>query len=292
MNTATPNRHPEECCICASRDLKRLCDKPPATYYLCRHCSTIFQYPQPERRQMEEYADEQYSSGEYHDYVSAREMKLAHFRRRLGEIRPFIRTGRLLDVGCSCGYFLEVAAAVGFDVAGLEFSREAIAAASPLVATRIRQATLEEIAGGSVAAYDVITAFDLIEHVPDPVSFVRNAASCLKPGGALVIATPDAGHYLQRVMGSRWPMLQPMQHLCIFSRNSLRMVLEQAHLEVRKMGVATKTITLSYLVDQLRTLNPVLYGALKAVLRLTPTAIKHRQRQVNIGEILAIAVKN
>ena len=117
-------------------------------------------------------------------------------------------------------------------------------------------------------------------------------ASCLKQGGALVIATPDAGHYLQRVMGSRWPMLQPMQHLCILSRNSLRMILEQAHLEVRKMGVATKTITLSYLVDQLRTLNPVLYGALKAVLRLTPTAIKHRQRQVNIGEILAIAVKN
>ncbi len=72
-------------------------------------------------------------------------MKIRHFEDRLGDIGDRVKPGRLLDVGCSCGYFLEVAASRGFDVHGVEFSKSAIAAARPDVRDRIFQGTLENM---------------------------------------------------------------------------------------------------------------------------------------------------
>ena len=182
---------PDSCAICGSRNVRRLCDKAPARYYICRSCSLIFQHPLPTRLEMQDYADAQYTSGLYLDYVQARTMKLAHFNARINEILPYVKPGRLLDVGCSCGYFMEVAAQHGFDVSGLEFSQSAVAAAAPHISNRIQQASLEDVVS-TISAFDVVTAFDLIEHVHDPVKFARNAGEILKPGGILALSTPDA----------------------------------------------------------------------------------------------------
>ena len=62
------------------------------------------------------WADSEYASGAYRDYVESRPMKIRHFEDRLADVGARVRPGRLLDVGCSCGYFLEVAASHGFDV--------------------------------------------------------------------------------------------------------------------------------------------------------------------------------
>src|SRR5581483_1544562 len=98
-----------------------------ATYYICPDCGVIFQHPTPPPASMVSYADAEYEHGLYREYVDAREMKLDHFRHRLKQLSSRIRKGRLLDVGCACGYFMEVGASAGFDVYGLEFSKAAIA---------------------------------------------------------------------------------------------------------------------------------------------------------------------
>ena len=111
-------------------------------------------------------------------------MKIRHFEDRLATIGDRVRPGRLLDIGCSCGYFMEVAASRGFDVQGVEFSRSAIAAANPGIRSRIFEGTLENLPVDGL--FDVVSAFDLIEHVHDPAgaSFVA-APALLKPGGTL-----------------------------------------------------------------------------------------------------------
>lgn len=233
------------------------------------------------------WANEEYTSGAYRDYVDARPMKIRHFEDRLSEIGDRVRPGRLLDVGCSCGYFMEVAASRGFDVQGVEFSRSAIAAADANLRSRIFEGTLDEMPVNGM--FDVVSAFDLIEHVQDPRALLRRCAGVLKPGGALVISTPDAGHFLRFVMRSRWPMLQPMQHLFLFSRRALASALRAEGFQEVSVDTAYKTINVEYLINQIKALNPLLSVTLGTLTHAVPGSMLRRDRRVNIGEILAVA---
>ena len=102
-------------------------------------------------------------------------MKIRHFEDRLADIGDRVRPGRLLDVGCSCGYFMEVAAARGFDVQGVEFYARRDCGrqcrASGLASSRARWRAMPDN-----GLFDVVSAFDLIEHVPDPAGFLRRCA--------------------------------------------------------------------------------------------------------------------
>jgi SAM-dependent methyltransferase len=247
----------------------------------------IFQHPQPTPEEMVSYANTEYEDGVYKDYVEAREMKLEHFRRRLERLLPRVRRGWLLDIGCSCGYFMEVAAASGFEVEGREFSHAAISAANPEIQPHIVCSSVDEFEGSRI--YDLVTAFDLIEHVPQPKDFLRKVRRLLAPGGWLAVATPDAEHSLRYVMGSSWPMLQPMQHLTIFSRQAMRLALEEAGFSEISFERATKTISYEYLTDQLRPLTPALHRGMRMAGRLLPAQTRRKYRQVNIGEFMVVA---
>jgi 2-polyprenyl-3-methyl-5-hydroxy-6-metoxy-1,4-benzoquinol methylase len=235
---------------------------------------------------MATWADSEYASGAYHDYVAARPMKMRHFEQRLDDVGDLVKPGRLLDVGCSCGYFMEVAAARGFEVHGVEFSSAAIAAAAADFRPRIFEGRLEDMPDKGL--FDVISAFDLIEHVHDPRAFLRRCASLLNPQGVLLVSTPDTGHFLRFLMGSRWPMLQPMQHLSLFSRKALAGAVRAEGFEVVSIETCYKTLSVDYLVNQIESLNPLLSRALGGVTRAVPASVRRKYRRVNIGEILAV----
>lgn len=280
------------CRICLSRAVRPFCVKGPATYYLCRGCDTVFQHPLPTPEEMLSYADAQYREGVYRDYVAARGMKHEHFRRRLKEFGDRFRPpGRLLDLGCSCGYFLDVALEAGYDAYGVEFSEEAIGAAQPGTRERIRRSNLNDGEGDHPREYDVVTAFDIIEHVEDPVEFLRDIEGMLVPGGGVVLSTPDTGHFLRYAMGTRWPMLQPMQHTTLLSKLGLRIALERAGFTDVMVRVARKTLTLEYLFDQVRDHNPVLHTGYQVAKRVVPNSLRAYPLRINIGELLAVAVK-
>ncbi len=213
-------------------------------------------------------------------------------RARLGEFATrFPPPGRLLDLGCSCGYFLDVALESGYDAYGVEFSEEAIAAAQPATRQRIRRANVNDAGGDHPHEYDVVTAFDIIEHVEDPIAFLVEIAGMLVPGGGVVLSTPDTGHVLRYVMGTRWPMLQPMQHTTLMSRLGLRIALERAGFQQVVVTTARKTLTLEYLVEQLRDHNPALHAAYTMTRRIVPGAVRTYPLRINIGEQMAVAVK-
>ena len=275
------------CPICKTTDVHFYCRKDSADYHGCASCGLIYQSPIPTRASMVAYADAEYEAGAYREYVAARTMKIRHFEDRMGQLQGRIPRGRLLDVGCSCGYFMEVAASQGFDVRGVEFSKSAIAAASPHIRERIVHGSLEDLAAEE--RFDLISAFDLIEHVPDPAAFLAQCRARLAPNGMLVVSTPDTGHVLRPLMRSRWPMLQPMQHLHLFSARALTQTLEAAGFTDVVVGTAYKTLSFEYLFDQISTLNPLLSTTLGAFGRLVPSSVLKKYRRINIGEILATA---
>ena len=104
-----------------------------------------------------------------------------------------------------------------------------------------------------------------------------------------MISTPDTGHFLRFLMRSRWPMLQPMQHLFLFSRQALARALRAEGFEDVSVDTAYKTLSVEYLINQIKPLNPLLSRALDTLTRVVPASVLRKYRRINIGEILAVA---
>jgi SAM-dependent methyltransferase len=130
---------------------------------------------------------------------------------------------RLLDVGCGDGSFLIAARGEGWTVAGVEMN-PSLAREAGLDARE----TIEEAAG--LGPFDAVTLWHSLEHLPDPRGAAVRLAGLLAPGGALLVAVPDAGGLQARVFGRRWLHLDVPRHLYHFDAGSLARLLEGAGL--------------------------------------------------------------
>lgn len=276
-------------CPLTKQPTKIYCEKPPATYYVSKQIGLIFQGEPPSVEKMQSYAEKEYSTGVYQKYVDAAPLKKEMFRKRISPIQQRIKGGRLLDVGCSSGFFLETALESGFDAFGIEFSKEAIAQAKPEIQKRITCADVNEWVREKKQTFDVIVAFDLIEHTQDPLLFLQNLKKMLSPNGWIVISTPDIGHFLRYLMRSHWPMLQPLQHTYLFSKKAMLKAFEMTGLENIHIQNATKTLSLDYLMGQIQQNNPLLSKLYRLLSRLLPKKLMLKPFSVNIGEMLAFA---
>jgi SAM-dependent methyltransferase len=139
------------------------------------------------------------------------------------------KPGRILDVGCASGLFLRRALDANWEVVGVEPS-EVLArkAQEALGRAEIHCSTLQA-ARLPAASFDVITLWDLLEHVPDPVLFLRGCARLLRPQGYLFANVPDLNSVQSRLLRGRWPLLLP-EHLNYFTPRSLRTCGEKAGL--------------------------------------------------------------
>jgi 2-polyprenyl-3-methyl-5-hydroxy-6-metoxy-1,4-benzoquinol methylase len=261
----------------------------PATYYRCGACETLFQHPMPTLEAMRDYVEREYSSGVYSDYVSAAALKSLTFSARAARILRRTGPGRLLDVGASCGYFVDEALKAGFDAYGLELSSEAVASAPEPLRARLTIGDVNTLERRGESAYDVVTAFDIIEHTFNPVAFLESLRRVARPGSTIAITTPDTGHFLRYVLGARWPMLQPMQHTVLFSSRSLSMALAQAGFTDITVEPAYKTLTADYLAGQVAMYLPAAVRLYRSASGVVPAAIRERPVSINIGELLAFA---
>jgi SAM-dependent methyltransferase len=163
-----------------------------------------------------------------HEKVSARRL-----RKVLELLGKPPHEARLLDVGCSSGAFLLTARKLGLNTTGVEPSAEA--------AETARRAGLNVFTGFldgarfSDASFDAATLIEVIEHLRDPRSLLVECRRVLKPGGILLVTTPNAASWTARLMGSRWDgfSLTAMGgHVSFFNPRSIRMIAERTGFEL------------------------------------------------------------
>jgi 2-polyprenyl-3-methyl-5-hydroxy-6-metoxy-1,4-benzoquinol methylase len=282
-----------KCPICQSQST-HYCDKNQAVYYRCGFCHAIFQHPLPTLEEMINYANTEYDDGMYKQYLSADEIKNETFSYRLDKVLEIYQKNnkslpsnlRIFDVGCSNGRFIEIAMKRGFEAWGLEFSESAIAAAPTSIRSRIYKGDANEISKLDIGKFDIITGFDIVEHVFDPVAFLKNLRQLATENSVFVFATPDASSPIRSIMGKNWSMLQPFQHTVLLSRKSAVQLLLGAQLEPLSIGVTKKVFSADYLFGQLQAVNPTIHRLYTFIQRIIPKSLRNRKFMVNIGEMM------
>lgn len=190
----------------------------------CVDCGLVFTNPMPDLRSA------------YQDvvdpvYLSSEKQRRETDRHVLQAIRRHVPDGgRLLDVGCNTGLFLDEAARF-FKVEGVELSQwAATEAAKRHIVHTVPISELD-----LTATFDVVTLFGVIEHFDNPMRELQAMAHVLKPGGLFIVYTGNVDAWLPRLLGKRWWWFQGM-HLFYFSLRTLSAMLQRAGFDVVAHG--------------------------------------------------------
>jgi SAM-dependent methyltransferase len=169
------------------------------------------------------------SSG-YRDgsYTSQEPSLRATFRRLLLNLKKRGLTGgQLLEVGCGHGYLLDEARMFFDRRFGTEFSPE-IAAVARSTGAEVFVGGIEQVPAD--LKFQCIIATQVIEHVYEPFPFVQQLVDRASPGGHIVLATPDIGGVLRKIMGRRWPSFKTPEHVVYFDFKTLSLLMRCAGL--------------------------------------------------------------
>ncbi|HKO52666.1 MAG TPA: class I SAM-dependent methyltransferase [Polyangiaceae bacterium] len=183
-------------------------------------------------------------AGGYGQYAAQAGWRLEKATRQLRELQTVsgVSNGRALDLGSGYGYFRAALAAAGFVHEGIEISKHARQVAESLYGFSTMSGTLDDYGSELDGRYQLITLWDVIEHVADPVALLSRIAACLAPGGVVAIKTPNLDCPEAEVFGPYYHSLK-REHLVYFTPRSLEQAARLAGL--RTLQVSSSSHLLS-----------------------------------------------
>jgi SAM-dependent methyltransferase len=202
------------------------------------------------------YYTEDYFTGArgdgYADYRGSETVLRREFARTVEFIHRFRSGGRLLEIGCAYGFFLQEARQY-YEVSGIEIADAAVT----FCRTRglsVTHGVADEATLAQFGMVDVIVLLDVIEHLSDPQTTLRLCRKHLNPGGLIVITTGDFGSFYARLAGSHWRLMTPPQHLWFFTPESIRRVSHSLGLTMQACDHPWKFVPLALIEFQMRRL--------------------------------------
>lgn len=272
-------------CVLCGGPMQPLFAKRGHNLARCSGCGLVSLDPIPDGTAVGAHHDASYRDGRYAAFAAAEDVRAAIARDRFARVRPQAPAGPWLDVGCSTGAFVAVAAAAGLDAEGIELSATAVAEARRR-GLAVTQASAETFTAGR--RFAAVTAFDVIEHLPDPAAFVRRVKSLLLPAGLLALTLPDFASPTARLLGRRWFYCAPPDHVHYFTPATIRRLLADAGFADVAVRPITKPLTLDYAAGQLALESSPLGRVARAVLAITPRPLRRRPLPLPLGEMLVL----
>jgi SAM-dependent methyltransferase len=249
------------CPICGSGAVRNKAHKDGVDILRCGSCQVAFWRPDAGFRAEALYGASYFESGDataesagsagYDDYPMLEEGLRQTFRQRLARIPRPGAGARLLDIGAAFGFAVNEATRLGWRALGAEVSLPAARRAAERATGEVIVANALDLPFAA-SVFDVVTMWDVVEHLRDPHRAVTEVARVLRAGGRLVLSTGDVDSLVAKISGTRWHLYTLPEHLFFFSRPALRVLLEQHGLRVVRMRAHGARYPIGYLVERLR----------------------------------------
>lgn len=214
-----------ECIICGNGVSAFFCAKGSGKYLKCVHCNHVFiaesiipdisENLPPERNH--------HISGVKRDWDFSREKREKIFYPRLQLISRFGQAGKLLDIGCSNGAFIEAAVHYGWEAEGVEL-RPSSADFAKCRGNIVHTRPVEDL-HLPAAYFHAITMWQVIEHIPYPEIILKECHRILKVNGVLAVTTPNIGSIGWKLLKSDWPAVDPGCHYHLFRVNTIEKIM-------------------------------------------------------------------
>ena len=219
-----------ECPFCG-KETKELWKEEYFTLHQCTSCSLVFKHIEGLNRSK----IDELQAALYTDEVSRAKVKKLYtmIKDRVSILKQYKTSGKLLEIGCATGAFLQEAKEQGFDVVGLDASTNYAKFTNDL-GLDVKHGRLEDVSFEK-ESFDVIAFSHLLEHIQDPMDFLEEVSQYLKPNGVLFIVVPNVESSTNKMLGFNHSTFQQPDHLYFFSKETLNNYLSKAGFSVEKM---------------------------------------------------------
>ena len=248
----------------------------------CKNCHLIYMNPMEKVSQTNEY----YFQAKNTHAPTIRESYLKTAESQVRLIQKYAIGPNLLDIGCAQGFFLYNASKAGYTTKGIEISQDAAEYAIMEFGLDIEAKPFEELRFPE-NHFDVVTLWQVLEHVPYPLTVLKEVHRILKPGGLLVASTPDIAGIPAKILRKRWWDIKRL-HINQFSTKTLTDILQNGGFKnissVSYRGFVSLSILLTMMLkyldayERLKALfNPdsILGKTLNKIMLIYPSRLNH-----------------
>ena len=226
------------CLLCNSDKLSPLRGYEAHYLHKCSNCGFVFCYRIPTQQELVAHYDLYPRSNEISPITIKR------YEGLLESFEKYRKTNNLIDVGCGDGYFLQVAKQRGWNVFGTEFTDRAIEVCSGK-GISMKQGKLDANNYGE-SFFDIVTSFEVIEHINNPIEDVGSFNKILRPGGAVYVTTPNFNSVSRDLLGAKWNVIEYPEHLSYYTASTIRKLFKSQRF--RTISVSTTGLS----IDRLR----------------------------------------
>jgi SAM-dependent methyltransferase len=285
-----------QCPVCGNSDHTSLAFRRNGnTIHSCHGCGLEFLFPQPTDDTLSSIYSSSYFLGANSPESIRRQaaLKRATAKLYLDIIAPFVqaRNPKLLEIGCGSGDFLMEAESRGFEVEGLEYSEHAAAGANLRLSRQVVRVGSPERKYLPPDQYDVIGAFDVIEHLRNPMQSLSDLHGALKSGGLLAIVTPSLNSWSRRLLGRYW-MEYKTEHLTYFNRRCLKQLFEKTGFTNIQFFPNYKVLSFDYVAAHFERFPvPILSPFVHILRSVLPAGLAHRPTRIVASGVTALAQK-
>ncbi|MCK9487657.1 MAG: class I SAM-dependent methyltransferase [Dehalococcoidia bacterium] len=297
MAVPPPAMRSVPCNLCGSAEVRTIRESTGSGRVVqCRRCGLAYVSPRLAGDPRTQYEVDEYhekarlATGRpgYTSYAGDRPILYPYFGERAAEIAQVKPGARILEVGAASGYFLEQARAHGMRPDGIEPSKACQRIIRdelgiPVVAGSLEEAAIEP------STYDAVALFQTIEHFADPRGGLQKMARWLKPGGLIMITTPDRGAWFSRLTGKRWFEYKPHEHLYYFDERTITRMLEAVGFERITVRRDVNRYSVAFLYERLQRYYPALAPVIRGLRRITPQRLRALGIPVHYGSMKVTA---